>query len=334
VESKRLGDSGVEVSVIGFGAWTLGLDWWGKLEESDSIEMVRRAVDLGITFFDTGDVYGLGRAEEILGRALEGMRDRVVIGTKFGYELEGEREHAQGERPQCWEPEFCRKALEESLKRLRTDYIDLYQLHNPRLGAIQRDDLFAELESQRQAGKIRAVGVALGPAIGWEDEGIFAIRERRVDSVQTVYNVLEQEPGRSFANEAAAKGYSTTLLARVPHASDVLSEKVDENTEFSTSDHRSHRKKEEIARLVSRKRKLEFLKESGRTMGQAALAYIIAQPAFSSVLLTVTSLEDLEEYAAAADKPLTSQELERVEELWQSGFGESEPIAAASSPAS
>ncbi len=330
MQSKYLGDSGVGVSVIGLGAWTLGLDWWGKLEESESIRLVKRALDLGITFFDTGDVYGEGKAEEILGRALSGMRDRVVIGTKFGYELEGQREHAQGERPQNWSPQFCRKALEASLMRLDTDYVDLYQLHNPRLDAIQRDDLFAELEALRDSGKVRAIGVALGPAIGWEDEGLYAIGERGVDSVQTVFNVLEQEPGRTFAKAAKETGFRTTLLARVPHASDVLTEKVDENYEFAPTDHRSHRKRDELARLVARKKKLEFLKEAGRTMGQAALAYIIAQPAFSSVLLTVTSESDLEEFAAAVEKPLTPDELARVEELWKSGFEETAAAAGAS----
>ncbi len=335
MQKRRLGRSDVEVSVIGFGAWTLGLNWWGEVSEDDGARLVRRAIDLGITFFDTGDVYGEGKSEELLGRAIRDCRDRVVIGTKFGYELEGQREHSQGERPQCWEPSFCRQALEDSLRRLGTDHVDLYQLHNPRLSAIQRDDLFAELESLRAEGKVRAVGVALGPAIGWEEEGLYAIQERKVDSVQTVFNVLEQEPGRTFARAAEEGGLATTLLARVPHASDVLSEKVDEQTRFSPTDHRSHRKREELARLVARKRKLEFLKEGGRTMGQAALAFIIAQPAFSSVLLTVTDEKDLEEYAAAVERPLTPDELRRVDELWLSSFGEADSeVSAANAAAS
>ena len=325
MQKKRLGDSEIEVSVIGFGAWTLGLDWWGSIDDSEGQRLVRTAVDLGVTFFDTGDVYGLGKSEHLLGQALKGIRDQVVIGTKFGYVLDGEREHSQGERPQCWEPSFCRRAVDSSLRRLGTDYIDLYQLHNPRLIAIDRDDLFAELEALRDSGKIRAIGVALGPAIGWEEEGLASIRHRRVDTVQTVFNVLEQQPGRTFAEAARQEGYATTLLARVPHASDVLTEKVDENTVFSPNDHRSHRKRDDLAKLVENKRKLEFLKESGRTMGQAAVAFIIAQPAFSSVLLTVTNNADLEEFVQAASKPLTDEELSRVEALWLSGFdGEGE----------
>lgn len=328
MEYKALGDSGVEVSVIGLGAWTLGLDWWGKLSDQEALDLVATAFDCGVTFFDTGDVYGDGRAEELLGRALQGRRSEVVIATKFGYEVGGVREHPQGERPQNFSPDFCVKALEASLRRLDTDYVDLYQLHNPRLSAIQRDDLFAQLDNLVAAGKVRAVGVALGPAIGWEEEGLFAIEQRGVDTVQTVYNVLEQEPGRKFADAALRYGLRTSLLARVPHASDVLSEKVDENTEFAANDHRSHRKREELQELVRRKTTLEFLKDSGRTMGQAAVAFIVAQPAFASVLLTVTNEDDLREYVAAVDKPLSHEELRRIDELWASRFGADQPVGA------
>jgi aryl-alcohol dehydrogenase-like predicted oxidoreductase len=320
MQTKKLGDSGVEVSVVGLGAWTLGMDWWGKLSDQEAVELVHTALDCGITFFDTGDVYGDGRSEILLGQALQGKRESAVIGTKFGYVVEGTREHAQGERPQNFDPHFCRQALESSLGRLKTDYVDLYQLHNPRLSAIQRDDLFAELERLREEGKIRAYGVALGPAIGWEEEGLYAIEERHVDSVQTVYNVLEQEPGRTFQEAALREGLNTTLLARVPHASDVLSGKVDENTVFSPNDHRSHRRREELARLVRNMRKLEFLREAGRTMGQAAVAFIIAQPAFASVLLTVTNKDDLKEWASAVERPLDEEELARIDQLWQTGF--------------
>src|SRR6185437_5681655 len=112
--------------------------------------------------------------EEIVGSALRDVpRDRIQISTKFGYVLdEGRREHSQGERPQDWSPAHTRQSLEASLSRLGTDYVDLYQLHNPRMDAVLHDEVFAELESLRHEGKIRQYGVALGPAIGWRDEGL------------------------------------------------------------------------------------------------------------------------------------------------------------------
>ena len=112
------------------------------------------------------------------------------------------QEHSQGERPQDWSPAHVRAALEASLARLGTDYVDLYQLHNPRMDAIERDDLFEELERLRDEGKLRHYGIALGPAIGWREEGLRAIAQRASRAVQTVYNVLEQEPGRDFLEAA------------------------------------------------------------------------------------------------------------------------------------
>ncbi len=198
MRQRRFGDTDLHASEIAFGTWALGSDWWGETDDPD--RLIGRALELGVTFFDTGDAYGQGRNEEIVGQALAGAdRDAIQISTKFGYELDSERlRHAEGERPQNWSAEHAREALEASLRRLGTDHVDLYQLHNPRMEAIERDDLFAELEAMRDEGKLREYGVALGPAIGWRDEGVAALRERGVPALQTVYNLLEQEPGSDF----------------------------------------------------------------------------------------------------------------------------------------
>jgi aryl-alcohol dehydrogenase-like predicted oxidoreductase len=123
---------------------------------------------------------------------------------------------SEGERPQRWDGPFIRAALEGSLRRLRTDHVDLSQLHNPRMEAIDSDECFATLDALRAEGKIGHYGVALGPAIGWREEGLAAIRTRDVASVQTVYNLLEQDPGRDFMAAAAGKG---GRAARVPTSS-------------------------------------------------------------------------------------------------------------------
>src|SRR5919204_786803 len=200
MRTRTFGQTGLSCSEVGFGTWALGSTWWGKITRGEGVNLIARALDLGITFFDTGDVYGSGANEEIVGKALAGVpRDSVQISTKFGYAIEGGRqEHAQGERPQDWSPAHVRSALGASLSRLGTDYVDLYQLHNPRMDAIERDDLFSELDRLRDEGKIRHYGVALGPAIGWRDEGLAAIEGREIASVQTVYNLLEQDPRREL----------------------------------------------------------------------------------------------------------------------------------------
>src|SRR5918997_2022080 len=195
MRQRNFGNTDLTASEIAFGTWALGSTWWG--ETDDAGRLIGRALELGITFFDTGNVYGQGGNEELVGRALaRADRDSIQISTKFGYVLDSDRQaHSEGERPHDWSPEHTRKSLEASLRRLGTDYVDLYQLHNPRMDGVRSDELFSELERLRDEGKLRHYGVALGPAIGWRDEGVEALRTRRITSIQTVYNLLEQEPG-------------------------------------------------------------------------------------------------------------------------------------------
>src|SRR5438132_5559607 len=140
MRQRSFGTTDLEASEIAFGTWALGSDWWGKTDDPD--RLIGRAIELGITFFDTGDAYGQGANEELVGQALRRVdRDGVQISTKFGYVLDsGRREHAEGERPQDWSPRHAREALEASLRRLRTDHVDLFQLHNPRMDAIDHDE--------------------------------------------------------------------------------------------------------------------------------------------------------------------------------------------------
>jgi aryl-alcohol dehydrogenase-like predicted oxidoreductase len=323
MKKRRFGTADLECSEIGFGTWALGSNWWGKVTSGEGVNLLRRALDLGITFFDTGNVYGLGANEEIVARALEGVpRDSVQISTKFGYVLEeGRQEHSQGERPQDWSPEHVRVSLEQSLTRLATDYVDLYQLHNPRMDAIERDDLFEELEKLRDEGKLRHYGVALGPAIGWREEGLEAIEKRRITALQTVYNVLEQDPGRDFLSAAEQSGVG--VMARVPTSSGLLEDKYTLETTFPKHDHRSHRPREWLVEGLQKVDELRFLcEEHEMTLAQAALKFILAQDAIACVLPTVTSEQDLEEWAGASAKPdLTAADLSRIAELYDLNFG-------------
>jgi aryl-alcohol dehydrogenase-like predicted oxidoreductase len=328
MRTRPFGDTDLVASEIAFGTWALGSDWWGETDDPD--RLIGRALELGVTFFDTGDAYGQGLNEEIVGRALSRVeRDAIQISTKFGYELRsGRREHAEGERRQNWSPEHARAALEASLRRLGTDHVDLYQLHNPRMEAIDRDDLFAELETLRDEGKLRAYGVALGPAIGWREEGLAALRGRGVPALQTVYNLLEQEPGRDFLEAAAETGAG--VMARVPTSSGLLEDKYTPETMFSGSDHRRHRKREWLLEGLQKVEKLRFLAIPGeRTMTQVALKFILAQPAIACAVPTVTTLAELEAFAGTAEAPdLTGEELERIGELYARDF-DVEPVGAA-----
>lgn len=335
---RMVGTSGVTVSEIGFGVWTVATTWWGLTDEAAGIRLLQQAHDLGITFFDTADTYGNGLGETILERALGARREQLTIGTKFGYDFyQHTSRRGHEELPQDWRPEYVRFALEESLKRLKTDRIDLYQLHNPRLEALQRDDLFATLEALKQEGKIRAYGPALGPAIAERQaaEGAYAIEHRRADLVYIIYNLLEQMLGQALFDTARRQRRS--LLVRVPHASGLLDGTVTAQTVFGEDDHRFHRvstedrKRQWQVNGLKKVDQLRFLWDNtGRTLGQAALQYILAKPAVASVLPNIYNERLLREFAAAADAPaLTVEELSRVSRLYADNFGlEAEPSAA------
>jgi len=321
VRYRPFGSSEIVVSEIGFGNWTLASDWWGAVEDKQGL--MHAALDAGVTFFDTAPVYGQnGLGETLLAPLLKSHRDEIVVTTKGGYDIDAPREHAgQSERPQDWRPEAMAGQLDASLRRLGTDYVDLYQLHNARLAPILDDDLWAALERLREQGKIRELGVALGPAIGWVEEGLQSLRRRPIASLQTVFNILEQEPGRTFAAEPTVTDGRVGLISRVPHASDVLTGKIDRDTEFAAGDHRAHRNRDNMLDNFEKAETLAFLWEgTGRTVAQAAIAGILANPAFTTVLPTCVTVEEVREYAAASDLPLDAGERRQLDELWARNF--------------
>lgn len=313
---------GIEVSEIGFGNWTVTTGWWGSYTEKESADLHRAAFDAGITFFDTADAYAEGLAEEILGKALAGVRDRVVIATKFGYDISDEstaQRRGQQERRKDFSVDIVRTALDASLRRLGTEPIDLYQLHNPRMGHLDDDDLFAFLEAAVAAGKIRAYGVALGPKIGWLDEGVHAMRTRSAASVQMIYNLLEQDPGRELLEAAGDTG--ARMIVRVPHSSGMLEGNLTAETVFAENDHRRHRPRSWLIEGVQKIAALNFLTED-MTLGQAALRWVLADARVASTLPNIYGPEQIAEFAAASDcRDLTADELARVAELYERNFG-------------
>ncbi|MDX1933316.1 MAG: aldo/keto reductase [Capsulimonadales bacterium] len=319
----------VRVSTIGFGVWTVATTWWGITDRRIGIDLLRQALDLGVTFYDTADTYDDGGAETILSEAFPGRRDEIVIATKFGYDIYHSRpDPSQRERPHNWDPSYLRFAVEKSLERLKTDRIDFYQMHNPRVDALRRDDLLAELEALKQEGKILAYGAALGPAINERqvDETRVILEETRMDGVQIIYNLLEQQIGAPIFEEARAKG--TAILTRVPHASGLLEGNLNTDTTFAPGDHRNWRmtndaqKREWLDKGLLKIEKLDFLtRETGRTIGQAAIQFILAEPSVVSVLPNIYDAPQLAELAAASDTPpLTADELAQVADLYANDF--------------
>jgi len=331
MQYRNFGTTDLRASVVGFGVWTVSTRMWGVTDESVRLRLLRRAFELGVTFYDTADVYGDGLGETILAEALGGHRDEMTLATKFGYDFytaPGEQA-GQKERPHDWSAPYIKRACEESLKRLGTDRIDLYQLHNPRVEALQRDDLFAALEELKAEGKIRHYGTALGPAIDIRqaEEGAVAFRARQMTSVQIIYNLLEQMLGPDVF--AAARETGGGVMCRVPHASGLLEGSYTAQTEFAPGDHRNFRvstNEKRKAWLEDGLQKIECLdfliKGTGRTLGQAALQWLWSEPLLATALPNIYDEKQLEELCAAPDTaPLTADEVARVRALYAGNFG-------------
>jgi aryl-alcohol dehydrogenase-like predicted oxidoreductase len=354
---RNLHDTDLQLSELGFGTWTVSTGWWGTYTDEEAQRIIRRALDYGINYIDTADAYGNGRGETILAPILRDHPD-TIVGTKFGYDFYNNPERPRGQRelPQDMSPKFVRFALEQSLKRLGTDHVAIYQPHNPRVTTLLEDEHWETLEALKSEGKILSYGPSLGPAIGWRDEGIYANAVRQAPVTQMIYNLLEQAPGREFmlaaergasypAVDHAMKGETgkkvcgTTssfdssfrawrvdprpqFLIRVTHSSGMLEGKYTLDTKFDESDHRSHRPRAWLVEGVQKVAQLESMcRERGVTLGQFALLWLYAHPSVLSALPNIYNEEQLEEFAgASAHPPLNDAEMEKVHELYERNF--------------
>jgi len=313
------------VSEVGFGMWTISTGWWGNYTEGEAVALMRKAFDLGMTLFDAADTYGNGLSEEYIARAFPKNRDEIVSATKVGYDFvtHGEaRGRGQREIPQDFSPDAIMRATDAALKRLKTDRIDLLQLHNIRMEQVEDDALWKTLEQLQHAGKVRYYGIALGPAIGWMYEGTNAIRERGPTSVQHIYNLLEQHPGRALHKTACETNKDTMFLIRVPHSSGMLEGKYTAETVFPPGDHRAHRPRSWLLNGIKKIDQLRFLENSDRTLGQAALQWLLADDRVASTLPNIYNAEQLIEFAKAPETPaLTNDDMVRIAELHSDNFG-------------
>src|ERR1700757_466104 len=314
----------LRVSKVGFGMWTVSTGWWGNFSERQAVQLLRKAFDLGVTLFDAADTYGNGLSEELIAKAFPHQRDQIVIATKIGYDFvhHGHDRRGQREIPQDFSPVALVKATESALRRLKTDRIDLLQLHNIRMEQVADDAVWKTLERLRERGLIRYYGVALGPAIGWLYEGINCVRERSVTSVQHIYNLLEQHPGAAIQNAAVEQDKDTMFLIRVPHSSGMLEGHYSVETKFPPTDHRSHRPRAWLISGVRKVEQLRFLECANRTLGQASLLWLLKDPRIASTLPNIYDEKQLIEFASISEcSNLTDQEMEQVASLYAANFG-------------
>ena len=321
---RTLPGTNLDISVLGFGNFPFGADWWGRYKDDEAVAIQDRAVDLGVNFFDSAPTYGDGRAERLLGRTIRNVgRDRLVIATKYGYDIDNSNVSAGShrEKRQDFSPAFIERDLEASLKRLGIDCIDLYQAHNLKLPQYT-DDVAATMQKLVDKGRIRAWGVALGPAIGWREEGYRALLDHDADVVQTVFNLYEQDPGRELC-ELCQRRQRGGVIARVPTNSGILDE------EFTSADHKfpahDHRKFRDRNWLFYGLQKNEIIRPMAEHVGSSirafAFRWLLSHEHVVSIEPNLLSVEDVAAFAAAAEQgPLPAALMRELGELYDRDF--------------
>jgi aryl-alcohol dehydrogenase-like predicted oxidoreductase len=309
---KTLGKTGLRVSTVGLGTM-VHAGHFGPMKDSESLSAIETALDLGVNFIDTSDAYGAGYSETLLGNALKGKRDKVIIATKGGNVMVGPN---KGKR--IFEADYISGVLDDSLKRLQTDYIDLYQLHNPTIDVIEKGAVWEVLERAKQAGKIRHYGVSINTM----EEGVAAVKNGRAETIQVEYNLLAQEPAETIF--PLAEQANVGIIARVPLKRGILTGKLTaaDESRFQGEDVRARSfKGEAFAKELAKAAQLGFLVHGQvKNMVQAAVAFCVAHPAVSAVIPGARNEQQMRENAAGADVEIPTDDLKKVAELWRSGF--------------
>ncbi|MCC6682085.1 MAG: aldo/keto reductase [Phycisphaeraceae bacterium] len=321
MDYRPLAKTDLKLSLLGFGNFTFGANWWGDISDQQAIAMQNAAVDAGVNFFDSAPAYGEGRAELLLKETIRyAGRDRLVISTKFGYDLSpGPSGGGHRERPQVFTADFIRRDLEQSLARMDIDCVDFYQAHNLKLPQYS-DELFETMQRLIDEGKIRSFGIALGPAIGWREEGYEAF-QRGAAAVQTVFNLYEQDPGREFCELAVACG--SGVIARVPTNSGILDEEfTSENHKFPANDHRKFRDRNWLVYGLKKNAMIKPLAAAlGLSVRQFAFKWLASQPGLISIEPNIVTLDDIAQFTAAADgKPVPTEVLTQLTQWYDDDF--------------
>ncbi|MGZ6793685.1 MAG: aldo/keto reductase [Mycobacteriales bacterium] len=314
METRLLGRTARPVSVVGLGCWQLGADW-GEVSEDDALEVLRSAVDSGVTFLDTADVYGDGRSERLVGRLLR-ETPGLTVATKAG-------RRADPFVPEAFTLEALRSWVDRSRSNLGVDTLDLLQLHCPPTAVYDDDRVFDALDILVAEGALAASGVSVETC----DEALRAIARPGVATVQVILNVFRRKPLEQVLPAAAAAGVG--IIARVPLASGLLSGRYDETTAFGPDDHRSYNRHGEAFDVgetfsgvpfevgVAAAREVAALTPAGATTAQLALRWIVGQPGVSTVIPGARNAAQARANAAAADlPPLDAATLAALEDVY------------------
>lgn len=297
-------------SEIGFGTWGLGGDAYGPVDDAQSISCIHRAMDLGVNFFDTSDLYGNGHSEEVLGLALEGRRDQAIVATKVGL-----LPHSGFAMPTDFSPRHIRLGIEASLRRLRVDHVDLYQLHSPELAQLRGDGAILEtLSALRSEGKTRLLGVsARSPA-----DAVAMLALFDFDFVQVNFNLIDHRASETGLFELAqARGVG--VIARTPLCFGYLSGRLTGRRDFVGSDHRANWPEAQLARWAAAPGLFDrLISARGCTPAQFALLYCLHPAAVTTVIPGMMTPAEVDENTGVAHlPPLTAAEIEAVAAIYR-----------------
>src|SRR5881296_2586209 len=305
-----MGKTELEVSEIGFGLWPVASGAWGTFSDEQAMDLLRKAYDAGINYFDVAPTDGNGRGESLLGKTFQDRRELVIISSKVG--------RADG-RPD-FSPGAIKASLDKTLDRLASSYVDVLQLHYPDAATVGNAGVWQALEDLKAQGKIRYYGIALGPGPGGLEEGRAAMRKHDLGCIQTYYNLLEEEPGRKFF--PVALEIAQGMVIRAPHAGGVLESNASAVSFPADGDLQT-----KDAAWIDRARKqatnLRWIYEGkGMTLSQAALKFILSEETVASAIPNIYREEQLAEYSAVSDFETFSQvELGEIAEQFRKGFG-------------
>lgn len=313
---RELGRTGWTVSSVSFGAWAIGNEW-GPVDDQESLNALRRAVDLGVTFFDTADVYGDGRSERLLAQLKRERRETIHIATKAGRRLDP---HVASGYTRANLSAF----IERSLKNLETDCLDLVQLHCPPTEIYYLPEVFGALDELARQGKLRYYGVSVEKV----EEALKAIEYPGVQSVQIIFNIFRQRPADLFFQEAQRR--KVGILARLPLSSGMLAGKLARSSTFSGDDHRQYNRHGESFDRgetfsgvdyelgLTAVEELRPLVPAGWTMAEFALRWILMFDAVTCTIPGAKRPSQVEDNCRAADLPAISAEtLAKVREIYE-----------------
>ncbi len=312
--TRKLGRSGITVSALGLGCWAIGGPFWrgdqpvgwGEVDDTQSLAALARAVELGVTFFDTSDVYGCGHSERLLGQALQGKRDQVILATKFGNIFDEQTRKITGA---SGEPDFIRRACEASLRRLHTDYIDLYQFHIGDYDIAKAGAVLETLEQLVTEGKIRTYGWSTDDP----ERAAFFARGDHCSAIQQRFNLFE---GNTAVLELC-ETHNLASINRGPLAMGLLTGKFSHDSTLPANDvrHGWDLQQGEQANRIGRLDELRAtLTSDGRSLAQAALGWLWARSSVTVPIPGFKTIAQVEEnIGALAYGPLSSEQMVALE---------------------